>query len=130
MSENRDVMNVENNDVIANVMGTLEDRLKKDKVLMNLSAEYLSLDEGESKKLVYIQMLSQEGVDEETGEIINNEVALFVDEDKKTYVHKGVVIKNAVRSLPNGTTLLITASGQKDLGKGRKLNQFDVELLG
>ena len=123
-------VNVENSGEISNIMNNLDTAFDKDEVIINMAAEYLMLEKDSSIKLVFIQMLQQEDVNEETGVITPVDVALFVNEDKKTFVTKSVVIRNAVKNLPKGSTVLITAQGEKKLDGKRKLNLFDVQLLG
>ena len=131
MSQDKEVIEVEQNAGLETFMASgLDAALAKEKEIMSLNATYLEMKKGESKKLVLVNMTSWEKTDTETGEIKRIPSAVLIGEDKETYVSSQTVIVQACNAAPMYSTIMVTYKGDKNLGGGRKLAEFDVKLLG
>lgn len=91
----------------------------------SLNAEYLKMEEGENIRVFTFQ--NTEMVDRETGEI--SPAVHLMTPDKKILITASNMIVDTCKSLPAFTPLEIEYEGQKDMGKGKKLNVYKIFSL-
>ena len=113
--------------------------LKADELLaakstgIQLVAKYLELKEGETIKAFYTGLTLIQIADEKTGEPADLKVAQFVafDENKKAQIYfcGSKMLVSAVSQLAPNTPVEVSYLTEENLGKGKKLKHYSVELL-
>jgi hypothetical protein len=113
--------------IVSDALSRLEE-LKVSPV--NLSPQYLRMEKGEHRKVVFISLDTDDSIDPDTGELVRGKTfAKFVAADGQTYISSSSGLVAAVADLESGTPLQITYGGKEDIGGGRSLNRFLVQLL-
>ena len=100
---------------------------------IQLVAKYLELKEGETIKAFYTGLTVIQIADEKTGDPSDLKVAQFVafDENKKAQIYfcGSKMLVSAVSQLAPNTPVEVAFLSEENLGKGKKLKHYSVELL-
>ena len=108
----------------------LKKGLKSAKVVMPITKEYLSLEEGKPKRFVFCGVCKFEKVDKSTAEITTANAVTLMDENKKLFIAAQVALVQSMIDLPVGSAVEIVQLASKNLSGGKKLAQFEINLLG
>lgn len=116
---------------IASAIANVKESFKKNTPLIDLVTEWLKIDVNETVKLMYLKTVTGQDVDTETGEITDKNIAIFSDENGKSWAISNVQIINAMKLANTGDMVTITSNGYQDIpNSDKKLSLFSVVLLG
>ena len=96
---------------------------------LNIATQYYDFQLKTPIRVVYLGLTMAKTVNQQTGEEVELESAVFVDETNTIYVNAGVKLVTALAQLPAKTPVEITWTGTKKTGNGGQMRLFDVRVL-
>ena len=118
LADNEKLMSVMNLDAKA-----FGEQLEKMDETIELTADYLALEEGESKKFIFIQKTSFSGDDGEKSAV------LLADKEKKTFITASTVIVNTLNSFEPPIAISIANLGAVKMKGGKSYTNYSVRML-